>query len=207
MALRFDDFVLDTERRQLLHGSDEIHLPPRTFRLLEVLLDEQPRAVAKDDLIQRIWPDVVVEESNLKTIVSELRAALGDPKYIRTIHRFGYAFGATKSGLAAGSRIYVLCAKGKSFAIPIGAHIIGRDPNCQVWIDSDAISRRHARITIRDGHASIEDLGSKNGTMVGGRRVSEPVELHDGDRVELGEYRLIFRVRRADDSTRTVQRR
>jgi DNA-binding winged helix-turn-helix (wHTH) protein len=201
MAHRFDDFVLDTERRQLLRGEEEIHLPPRTFRLLEVLLAERPRAVSKRDLMQRVWPDVAVEESNLKTIVSELRTALGNRKYIRTVHRHGYAFQAVAP---RAERQYVLCAEGKTFAISEGSQIIGRESNCQVWIDADTVSRHHARITILDRRVTIEDLGSKNGTFVRGTQIADAVDLHDGDRVEIGEYRLIFRVRRA--STRSLER-
>lgn len=95
MSLRFADFVFDPEGRQLRRGEEEIRLSPRTFRLLEILIEERPRAVPKLELMNLIWPDAVVEESNLKTTVSELRAALDDadrPRLIRTVQRYGYAF-------------------------------------------------------------------------------------------------------------------
>ena len=52
-----------------------------------------------------------------------------------------------------------------------GEHILGRDPDVEIFLDSPGVSRRHARITISAGRATIEDLGSKNGTFVGDQRV------------------------------------
>jgi DNA-binding winged helix-turn-helix (wHTH) protein len=204
MALRFADFVFDPERRQLLRSGEEVHLQPRAFKLLEVLLEARPRAVAKRDLMKKLWPDVVVEESNLKTTVSELRTALGSPELIRTVHRYGYAFSGDASTDAPSSRTYRLHGDDLRFSVSQSEAIIGRHPGCDIWIDSVDISRQHARITVRPEAIVIEDLGSKNGTWVGSQRIEVPTELCDGDRIRVADVTLIFRAPAADDSTRTA---
>ena len=75
-----------------------------------------------------------------------------------------------------------------------------------VRIDAPSVSRRHARITIAAGEpASIEDLGSKNGTWVAGRRLEGgPTPLKDGDAVRLGKVELLFLDSKEKGSTQTV---
>jgi DNA-binding winged helix-turn-helix (wHTH) protein len=211
MALQFGEFRLDPGSRQLLRGTEEIHLPPRTFRLLEVLLESAPKAISKDELMRRIWPDVVVEAGNLKTIVSELRDALGDTskpiRFIRTVHRFGYAFSGDvrpTPTLQQGEVWQIVTDAGTRFILGAGDGVIGRDPSCAVWIDSPEVSRHHARVRIVDHRAMLEDLGSKNGTWVRGVRVAGPVELCDGDSLALGTLAFVIRVHRAEESTRTA---
>ena len=109
--------------------------------------------------------------------VSEIRRALGEdassPRFIRTAHRFGYAFrsagdtklpGAPESPPnACGCR---LSWRGQRMTLGDGRHTVGRDPNVDIYLDSTSVSRRHASIRIADGQALLEDLGSKNGTFL-----------------------------------------
>lgn len=81
--------------------------------------------------------------------------------------------------------------------------MFGREEDARVRIDSSGVSRRHARIVIRDGHATLEDLGSKNGTFLGERRLEAPVILADGDIFRLGREIFVFRTTASDDATRT----
>jgi pSer/pThr/pTyr-binding forkhead associated (FHA) protein len=74
-----------------------------------------------------------------------------------------------------------------------GENTIGRDPRSLVWIDASGVSRRHALIRVGDGGITIEDLGSSNGTFVGGREIHGPHELTDGDTIELGTAAIAFR--------------
>ena len=96
MQVRFSDFVLDTDTRELLRDSRPIHLSPKAFQLLELLVETRPRALPKDTLYNRLWPNTFVVEANLSNLVGEVRAALGDnprrPRFVRTVHGFGYAF-------------------------------------------------------------------------------------------------------------------
>src|SRR5436190_5959830 len=96
MPIRFGDFTLDESQRQLLKGAEAIHLSPKAFQLLSILIHESPKAVSKPHLQERLWPGTFVNEGNLASTVAELRTALGDDRrearFIRTLYGFGYAF-------------------------------------------------------------------------------------------------------------------
>jgi DNA-binding winged helix-turn-helix (wHTH) protein/TolB-like protein/Tfp pilus assembly protein PilF len=98
MAIHFGRFTFDESRRLLLKGADPVHLSPKAFQLLSILLRERPRAVSKRDLLDQLWPDRIVSEGNLASAVAEVRSALDDdphaPRFIRTFYGFGYAFAA-----------------------------------------------------------------------------------------------------------------
>jgi pSer/pThr/pTyr-binding forkhead associated (FHA) protein len=77
-------------------------------------------------------------------------------------------------------------------------------PDAVVWIADRAVSRRHARILVDARGATLEDLGSKNGTLLNGRPLEAPAPLADGDEIGLGEARIEFRSYcSAADSTET----
>jgi DNA-binding winged helix-turn-helix (wHTH) protein len=199
---RFGDFTFDSEMRLLSRSGEPVHLTPKAFDLLHALVDASPRAVRKEELRDRLWPDVVVDESNLKSLVREVRAALGERgRMIRTVHRYGYAFGdaaastATPARLAHGERVYRLAT---------GVNTIGRDESCAVVLDFTGVSRQHARITAEAARYVLEDLGSKNGTWRNEERVSGAVSLADGDVIRFGALSLTFRSRARAATTRTV---
>ena len=80
---------------------------------------------------------------------------------------------------------------GETF-VPEGERtMIGRSPDCQVFLDDVTVSRKHAALVSRDAHWFVEDQGSLNGTFVNRRRV-ESAELADGDEIQIGKYRLTF---------------
>jgi pSer/pThr/pTyr-binding forkhead associated (FHA) protein len=83
-----------------------------------------------------------------------------------------------------------------------GDNVIGRDPNARVWLDSPSVSRRHAIIHVTDEGATLEDLGSKNGTHLRDMRVSRIMPLADGDALRFGSVGATFRFWAADP-TRT----
>ena len=84
------------------------------------------------------------------------------------------------------------------------AHIVGRGADASVWIDATGVSRHHARILIDGGDATLEDLGSKNGTYVAGERVTSPRRLHDGDQIRLGSVVVTFQSPAVSAATETV---
>ncbi|HEU5162760.1 MAG TPA: winged helix-turn-helix domain-containing protein, partial [Thermoanaerobaculia bacterium] len=96
--VHFGDASLDGYRRQLYLGDEPLRVSPKAFQLLAILIEERPRALSKAELQERLWPDTFVTEGNLASLIAELRSALRDdarnPKYIRTLHGFGYAFEA-----------------------------------------------------------------------------------------------------------------
>lgn len=214
MRFSFGDNVLDMERRQLVRGGRDVHLTPKALDLLALLVAERPRAVAKSEIHDRIWPGVFVSESNLTTLVTEVRAALGDasrsPRYLKTVPRFGYAFCGTATELSRrprGSRRrgphFTLEWAGGEATLHDGENVIGRAEDAAAWIESASVSRRHARIVVSEGTATLEDLGSKNGTFWRGQRIAMPVVLSKGEEIRVGVVPLRFRAFGAADSTLT----
>ncbi|HUP64747.1 MAG TPA: FHA domain-containing protein [Thermoanaerobaculia bacterium] len=179
--IRFGAFSLDRESRQLTRGGKRVPLQPKHFDLLTLLLDHHPAAVSKDEIYRVLWPDVVVEEANVHNLVSELRRLLKDPEHswIRTVHRFGYAFAGIPDAVSA----WELRVGERRFPLHHGENILGRDEQADISIDAPGVSRRHARIVVEPETVTIEDLGSKNGTFVGKARVDERVTVGDGDRI------------------------
>ena len=86
-----------------------------------------------------------------------------------------------------------------------GEHVLGRDPDVEIFLNSPGVSRRHALIRISAGRATIEDLGSKNGTFVGDQRVDGSRSLGDGDIIGVGSVKLTLSVLQTPSSTETEQ--
>ena len=92
----FDGFVLDRARRLLTREGEVLHLTPKAFDLLSLLVDQAPRVVPKSELHERLWKETFVSDATLVGVVKELRRVLDDRSsdrpIIRTAHRVGYAF-------------------------------------------------------------------------------------------------------------------
>jgi DNA-binding winged helix-turn-helix (wHTH) protein len=214
LAYRFGDFTLDPDTRQLLLHGGEVHLSPKAFDLLAVLVEHRARAVSKAELQQRLWPSTFVEETNLASLVAESRRALRDtaanPKFLRTVYGYGYQFVGvvTASTVAAFSgesqpRLWLMFERSQ---VPLmeGANIIGRGTDAAIQLDSPGVSRHHARILVAGGDATLEDLGSKNGTDLNGKRITTPRRLSDGDEIQLGAIVLTFRISSPISPTETL---
>jgi pSer/pThr/pTyr-binding forkhead associated (FHA) protein len=72
-----------------------------------------------------------------------------------------------------------------------------------VWIDSDSVSRRHARIVVEGDAATLEDLGSKNGTYLSGEKINEAKAVSDGNEIRVGSASMVIRMLSETDTTRT----
>jgi len=214
MRVFFSPYVLDPESRQLLCGDDVVHLSPKAFDLLIILVSHRPKALSKSELQNRLWPGTFVVEKNLPNLIGEIRNALGDdpsnPRFIRTVHRFGYAFREAIGRVAdvrparrGGEVSFRLKWLNGRVTLEEGEHVVGRDPDAEIFLNSAGVSRRHARIRISGGQATIEDLGSKNGTFVEDQRVERPRTLGDGDIVRVGSARLTLRIVQTPHSTKT----
>ncbi len=188
MPLRFGAFTFDAKSRELRRDGVTLALSPKAFRLLELLVEARPNPVARETLYAALWPDVVVEPGNLHGLVSEIRTTLGDRNIVRTVHRVGYAFTAPTT--SADSARYSILLGDEEIALQSGENVIGRDPHDAVVIHAPEVSRHHARIVIADGVVTIEDLGSKNGTFIGSRRVTTPVEVRAGEDILVGTIRM-----------------
>ncbi len=214
MTFRFGPFSLDSRTRQLLRDGREIALSPKAFQLLLSLVENRSRAMSREELHQQLWPSTFVLETNLAGLVAEVRRALEDtadkPTFVRTMHRFGYWFigdvhqadASMESGGPAMKSWLVWATR--QVALTEGNNIVGRETDASVWIDAPGVSRHHARIVVRQGEATLEDLGSKNGTYVGAQRVTAPRRLVDGDQIRLGSVVVTFRIPQPPGSTETA---
>jgi DNA-binding winged helix-turn-helix (wHTH) protein len=204
--------VVDEGARLVRRDGREVHLAPKAFDLLLILVRNQPNAVSHDRLHATLWPGVHVSETSLAALVTQLRKALGDSadggRVIRTLHRVGYAFigDAIVAGHApaVATPVSRLIWRGESFDVPAGESVIGRDRLCAIRMDADSVSRHHARLRVSEHGASIEDLGSKNGTWVDGERITGAMPLVDGASVRLGSETVRFESGGDQRPTRTA---
>jgi DNA-binding winged helix-turn-helix (wHTH) protein len=213
VSYRFGSFILDYDTRQLLGGGEEIHLSPKAFELLTILLANRPRAVSKAELQERLWPSTFVEETNLAGLVAEIRRAIGDsatkPQYVRTVYRFGYRFvGDVVEAVGAARpersdlRLFLVLDNHPT-ALLEGINVIGRAPDAAIQCDAVGVSRHHARIIVSNGEATLEDLGSKNGTFHQQKRITS-ARLSDGDEIRIGTVTFTFRIEAAQKPTETL---
>jgi hypothetical protein len=135
-----------------------------------------------------------------------------NPHFIRTVHGFGYAFSgevaaADRQAGRRSSDFHCRLSWGdREIALVEGENVLGRDPDVAVWIDLNSVSRHHARVVVTESAARLEDLGSKNGTLVNGERISSPRQLSNGDRIKIGAASLIFRCSRKLGTTESEMR-
>lgn len=108
MRLQFGDCTFDPDARKVECSGNDVHLSAKAFQLLGILLDARPNPISKETLFEKLWPDTFVSEANLASLIKEIRSALRDdardPRFIRTAHRFGYAFIAPATELPGPSR-------------------------------------------------------------------------------------------------------
>lgn len=213
MRVRFGECVLDSETRELLVGGKTVHLHPKAFDLLEILIENRPRALSKTEIHEKLWPNTFVSDGTLTSLLAEVRSAICDEdekRLIRTVHRFGYAFSgsaqieaAAPKGTSRAAFAYRLYWRSREFALEEGDNVLGRDPRASIFLDDASVSRHHARIVTSGGGAVIEDLHSKNGTFVRGAPIGTPSRIADGDEIRLGSVPLTFRAFLLSGSTET----
>src|SRR5215210_5002965 len=96
MQYKFGVFVLDAKERLLLRDGEVVHITPKAFETLLVLVDNHGRLVEKRDLLDKIWPNINIEERTLSQNIFTLRKTLGlsptGQQYIQTISKRGYRF-------------------------------------------------------------------------------------------------------------------
>lgn len=207
--------MIDFDERRVFSGRQEIRLTPKAFDLLRLLIESRPKALAKQEIFDRLWPGTFVTENNLAALVADLRSSLGDqasePRYIRTVYGYGYAFAGVAVELPASTipvkatRWRLVC-DAREFPLQPGANILGRTGDGIIALEAPSVSRQHARITLADGQAVIEDLASKNGTWVGPVEVTGPTPLRDGDSIRLGSLIVTIHASANDMTTEAIER-
>lgn len=194
MRITFGDFLLDSAERQLLAGDVPVHVTGKAFQLLVLLAAERPNVVLKKEIYDTLWPNVYVQEANIKNLIAELRGAMGDDgeKIIRTERGAGYAFVAEVRDELAVHMKFALIVNGASFPLREGRNIIGRDAAAQIRLDSAAVSRRHAAVMVSGEEAILQDLGSRNGTHVNGEKLEAARPLRAGDEIRIAQFAIRF---------------
>src|SRR5262245_62388604 len=121
MSFSFGGFELDQERRQLLRSGEAVPLEPKAYELLSLLLERRPRALSRVQIRDVVWAGTYVSESTLGVVVNAIRQALGDdarePRFIRTVHGFGYAFcgeARESPGVASEAREAIVAGQGEA---------------------------------------------------------------------------------------------
>ena len=157
----------------------------------------------------------VEHDAAINTAIRKIRHVLEDdadmPRFVETVVGKGYRFvmsvtrrstGSAARGTAVSSHSVF---RGKhEFFLENGDNVIGRDPAAQIRVDHPSVSRSHAKIVLRAGQATLEDLDSRNGTFVNGRRLDAPTELGHGAVIGLGPITLTFVSRSASRSTQPM---
>ena len=203
MRVRVGDCLFDSATRELTRLGEVLAVSPKAFDLLGLLLERRPEAVSRVELHERLWPDTFVSRTSLAQLINELRGLLGDdarqPTLIRTVHRFGYAFcgealDEERPGAQplAGRTGFSLVWGEREIALLEGENILGRDSQAVVRFRTPKASRRHARILVAGDRALLEDLGSKNGTFLDGKKIDEPTQLVNGSEIGIGSEILIL---------------
>ncbi len=203
------DWLVEPELGRLSHPGRTVQLELKVMALLVRLAASPGELVTRRDLLDTVWDGEFIADNTITHAVAELRRALGDdarhPMYVETIHRRGYRLLAEVGGALPSppSSTYSLSTPaGEEVEVAPGENLIGRAPEAAVTIDSAKVSRRHARIVVDGEGATLEDLGSKNGTFLNGARLDAPARLAAGDEIRIG--RNVARLRFAVAGERTM---
>ncbi len=208
MRYSFAGCRLDTTSRELLRDGVDVHLSPKAYELLRTLVEHRPRVMTKQELMDELWPDTFVVEANLHVLIGELRSALAEPSArtssIKTHHGIGYSFVAvvresrSRPRTVEQDRSRIVLAVGRRrLALPAGSHKVGRDQECDVVLDDASVSRHHASLRVAGAELTVEDLGSKNGTHVNGKRVNGPTMVANADSITFGTVQATVVIGRA----------
>jgi DNA-binding winged helix-turn-helix (wHTH) protein len=214
MRYSFGECLLDTTSREFSRNGEEIHMSPKAYELLLLLVEHRPRVMSKQELMEGLWPGTFVVEANLPVLIGELRDALGGKSggggAIKTHHGIGYSFAAeveenrSRPSRAVGRCRIFLVVDGQREKLTPGEHQVGREPDCEVFLNHPDVSRCHARITVDGDTVTVEDLASKNGTLVNGKKVTKSRKLVNGDTLTFGTVETTIEIWDPSPSTVTI---
>lgn len=208
----FEECEIDLEAGRLRRRGALVFLTQKAFDLLALLVRSRPAVVSQERITDLLWPDRFVSEAELSNVIGEIRRALGDdarePRYIRMVQRVGYVFQAPDEDAHAfgspAARWQLVTPLG-AFSLAPGENFIGRSSDCRVVLGDPSVSRYHARIVVGDDSVVMEDLNSRNGTYIEGRRIVDAVPLAHDDEIHIGAVRLVFRQGEPEGDTAGIQ--
>jgi DNA-binding winged helix-turn-helix (wHTH) protein len=193
-------WLVEPDLNRLSRGEAVVQLELKLMEVLVHLAGRPGELVSKRELIDAVWQVEVISDGTLTRAVALLRKALGDnarnPRFIETIPKRGYRFIAPVGELEVDpppALRFKLETPDGEIPLAEGESLIGRDPAATIRIDIGGVSRRHARIVVDGDRVTLEDLGSKNGTYLRGKRVERPTRLAHGDEIRIGHKVARFR--------------
>jgi DNA-binding winged helix-turn-helix (wHTH) protein len=203
-AFRIGAWLVEPSLDRISRGGLEVRLRPRAMDVLVCLAVAAGKLASKQQLIDAVWQTEFVSDHALTQVIAELRAALGDdarnPAYIENIPRRGYRVVAAVTPVAASvtpvrdaALPFKLQSADGDHSLVQGPNVIGRTGDADICIDRTEVSRCHARIVVQGTTATLEDLGSKNGTYLNGERLERPALLGNGDEIWIGRSVARFR--------------
>jgi DNA-binding winged helix-turn-helix (wHTH) protein len=206
MAYRFGPFLYDPADRALFRDGAEVPLTHKSRDLLLYFLENPRRTLLRERLVEKVWGGVAVTDEAVRAQIVRLRRALGEAgdELVKSVRQEGYRWEgdvwvedaprarAARSVLPRGPR-FRLVLDDREVQLLDGANVIGRDSESALWIDDASVSRRHAQVVVTDGRARLEDLDSKNGTFLNGRKISRAEALANGDQIRVGAIEIYFR--------------
>src|SRR5262245_18311906 len=217
---RFGEFELDVAAYALTRAGHRIKLEKIPMDLLILLVQSAGTLVERKTIQESLWgPGVIVEhDSTINTAIRKIRQTLGDdvdqPQVLETVVGKGYRFTAPVEHRVSSSKAgksqrrsfprYCVTLGRQEFILDAGENLLGRDPDASVYIDHTSVSRRHARILIDTTRAILEDLKSRNGTFLEGRRIETPTPIEHGAIITLGAVTVRFIVLAGPASTRPM---
>ncbi len=213
-AFRIGEWLVEPAAGSISRDGERTRLEPKVLEVLSYFAARPGEVVTKRDLIDAVWQVEVISNSRLTRVIADLRQALGDdagePRFVETIPTRGYRLVAAVRAVGTPGSVdteiastFKLEVAGRGYPLAEGENILGRGSDVDVRIDSEWVSRVHARVIVDGNAASIEDLGSKNGTYLHGERLVGRTELHDGDEISVGRGVVMIRFVTVIGSTRT----
>jgi DNA-binding winged helix-turn-helix (wHTH) protein len=220
-TFRFGTFELDLAAYVLKAQGDAVRLERIPMEVLALLVQRAGLLVERSEIAAAVWgPDVFLEqEAAINTAVRKIRQVLGDdaaaPRFVQTVMGKGYRFIAAVESLAPAresaasggqdrSEAYVVKVGGQEFVLHSGETVLGRDPAAGIYVDHPSVSRHHASLSIEPGRVRLQDLGSRNGTFLNGRRIDGSAEISEDAIIGLGPVTLVICVVRAPASTQSM---
>ena len=189
----FGAFELDSDLRQVTCEGREIHLTPKAFDLLTLLVAEAGRVITKKELHERLWPESFVSDATLVGLVKMLRRTLGDrdarAPIIRTTHGIGYAFVAPierRPSPAEDAPVVPAANRRIPLAFDEHRHRIGGTPASAVHLDGDDMSHRPRQFLVGERGAAAEDRADLHGARGNRAPVAEHAPLDDRADVHRG---------------------
>ena len=177
---RVGDWWVEPALDAIKRGETLRHVEPKVMAALIALARRAGEVLTKAELTDAVWQVPFISENRLVGVIAELRRAFGDdagaPRIVETIPTRGYRLAVPvewsdgEATTPAPVSHFVLESADHSYQLRQGVNIIGREADADVCVNSEWVSRTHARIEVVGDGAVLEDLGSKNGTYHNGAK-------------------------------------